>query len=323
MLEPDVYVCVDEFKKGNTFVVSVAFVPANIASQLRADWDILRKEIKSVLLSEYRHAANHLKLQMNLLPEIHAADLIHSLGYYRKYERGAEEKDDEYWLQHHTCLERALKIIQKYGVHFLPFRIPADDIRELSQIAAWMFESELGTQDGSKRYSRKKLHSLTNDAYFYAFPAALPIVDRYLLEHDLQGGIICDDHRMSKGFGVVDIFEWLRREGLYNHLTKPWFIGSVDEPLLQVSNVLCHIMGQTMYSMERDIELEQPFDKWMRAYVAGALIDSDDNYDSLVNLSMDYLALVTAEVATELCVFADEDKTRLKQVFRAHHVKGL
>ena len=271
MAKPDVYIYLDEFERDDVFVLSAAFVPADRASQLLADWDALRLEIKQSLLRDYPRAAQHPRLQGNQLPEIHAVDLFQSKGYYRKYKHGTKN-DDAYWLQHYQWLEKALKIIQKHDIRFVPSPTPhmfADQrAKDLLKLIDQIDNATLSKTRYT--YARSKIESLAKSNYLYALPALLITMENWLRELDQLGEVICDDHEMSKGFSVSKSIGWLRQDGHYNHITTPRFASGLDETLLQVCDVLCYVAGRHIHAMRANIPLQEPLQKWLRKYVEPA-----------------------------------------------------
>ncbi len=271
MTKPDVYIYLDEFERDDVFVLSAAFVPADRASQLLADWDALRLKIKKVLLRDYPRAAQHSKLQGNQLPEIHAVDLFQSKGYYRKYKHGTKN-DDAYWLQHYEWLEEALKIIQKHDINFVPLPLPHMFAKQRAKdLLALIDFIDSETLPGAKyTYTRSKIESLANKDYLYILPALLITIENWLRELDQIGEVICDDHEMSKGFSVSKSIDWLRQNGHYNHTTAPRFASGLDETLLQVCDVLCYVSGRRIHAKRTNITLREPLRRWSQKYVEPA-----------------------------------------------------
>ena len=121
-------------------------------------------------------------------------------------------------------------------------------------------------------YSKKRLDALINNKYLLALPTFLSKIEFYLRKKSLYGEIICDDHNMSKGFSVTESINWLKERNHYQNLTRPRFASGLDEPLLQVADVLCYVLGQHVHSRDN---LEPPFDSWWSDYVKLLYISSD------------------------------------------------
>lgn len=318
MPKPDVYVYLDEFKKGDVFVLSAAFVPVDVASQLLADWDALRKEIKSALLKEYPRAAGHPKLQGNLLPEIHAVELFQSQGYYRKYEPGTNN-EDHYWLKHYGWLEKAYQIIRKHDVRFIPFEYPKTIRARMTDVCTKMFDGIFSPYNDDyvrkNVYSEKKLRSLAVNEYLFALPDVLVNVENYLRTVKVYGEIVCDDHGMSKGFSVTESIDWLRQEGHYEYLTRPRFANGLDESLLQVCDVLCYTMGQFMWSRHEGKALKEPLNTWLNKYI---LPSYTDVYSTLT-IDPRHTTFMVLEILVESCVHDETVRAELKQLNRRIH----
>lgn len=318
MPDPDVYVYLDEFEKGDTFVLSAAFVPIDVASQLLADWDTLRKEIKSVLLKEYPHAAGHPKLQGNLLPEIHAVELFQSQGYYRKYEPGTNS-EDHYWLKHYSWLEEAFQIIRKHDIRFIPFVYPKTIRAKMTDVCTKLFDKIFSTYKDDTvvkgAYSEKKLSSLAVNDYLFALPDVLVNVENYLRANKVYGEIVCDDHEMSKGFSVTESIDWLREGGHYKHLTRPRFANGLDESLLQVCDILCYVTGQFTWSRHRGIALKEPLNTWLNKYVLPSFTDIHPN----LTVEPRHTTFMVLEILVESCVRDETVRAELKHLNRQGH----
>lgn len=319
MPKPDVYIYLDEFERGTTFVLSALFVPVDIASQLTADWDALRKEIKQFLLANYPDAPNHPFLHGNLLPEVHTVDLFQSKGYYRKYRRGQENRDDRYWLQHYAWIEQGLELISKYDLRFVPFVIHKDQYIGVSQsvtstinkifdqIDEWPFP----TGRPKPLYSRTKALRLASNKYLLTLSQVLNLSEAYLKSQNLFGEIICDDHEMSKGFSTTRVIDWLRQNGTYTALEKPRFASGLDESLLQACDVLCYVAGQSAYAMHNTQVLKEPLNGWISKYGAGIL-------DSFFDLEVEsaHSVIILFELISELCIYDVDVKDETIKILR-------
>lgn len=321
-VKPDLYIYLDEFERGDVFTLSVVLIPADQAAQVLADWDALRKKIKTVLLKDYPAASHHPKLQGNQLPEIHAVELFQSQGYYRKHKPGTF-LEDKYWLQHYEWLEEALKIVQKHNLSFLTFPHSANSsLVSHEEALTWLFENVFkaeGTEHSSeekKGYSLSKFESLVKNKYFTDLPKVLVFLEQHLREMGKYGEIICDDNDMSKGFLVTNSIDWLREKQHYENLTRPRFASSLDESLIQVCDVLSYISGQALYANVNEENLKSPLHEWMTKYVLPCMLDRHIMSQVLEALKTKNIVFIIAELIAEICVYDDKIKDVVKKANR-------
>lgn len=317
MPDPDTYIYLDEFGKDGVCVISAMLVPFDIAAQFLADWDNLRKEVKEVLTTEYPGAKENKHLQGHLLPEIHAVELFQSGGYYRKYKHG-ENPDDKYWLQHYAWLEKALGIINRHNIRFLVTSVNAKQLERPTRglqnlFGGIFFDVSVKLHPHAGRYSRAKLMSLSANKYFHCLTDTLLTVEDYLRNHNFYGEIVCDDHEMSKGFSIIETFDWLKEQGHYQHLSKPRFASGLDESLLQACDVFCYVAGQYVYTEYYKLPLKEPLKLWAHTIVSRAWTGNKQDYDKVNRHPNPLIAL---ELSIEMCVSDSLFKTEMKKQAR-------
>lgn len=274
MSTPDFYIYLDEFEKGNMFCLSAAFIPPNKTTGVLKDWNRLRHDIKEILLRDYPRAIYHPNLQGDKLPEIHAVDLFQSVGYYRKYKHGSKENsEDQYWLQHYDWLEESLEIIKKHEIQcfYLPFKKSlAKHIEQDTYNLINRFDESI---------PKKKIQNLIYNGYLHTLPTLLIAVENWLRNNNLTGEIICDDHSMSKGFSVNTVIDLLREGGQYTNLSTPRFANGLDEPLLQVSDVLCYVRGRVSHLVDNNFsptkatQADLLITRWNNNYLTPLVLD--------------------------------------------------
>lgn len=317
MPNPDMYIYLDEFERGDVHVISAMLVPSDVAAQFLADWDSLRKEIKEVLIVEYPGARENRHLQGHLLPEIHAVELFQSGGYYRKYKHG-EKTSDRYWLQHYAWLEKALVIIKKHDIQFLvtsvnPRKLESP-VRGLQNLFSGIFfDVSVKMHPLVGKYSRAKLIGLSKNKYFFCLIDTLLTVEHHLRTHNLYGEVICDDHEMSKGFSIIESFDWLKQRGHYQHLSKPRFASGLDESLLQACDVFCYVAGQYVYAEYYQIPLKEPLKLWAHTIVSHAWTGNEQDY---YRVNRHPAPLIALELSIEMCVEDGLYKAQMKKRIR-------
>lgn len=262
MRKPDIYVYLDDFKRDKVFVLTAALVLADKAASLLEDWDTLRQDIKRVLIEQYPGAAAHPKLGGHQLPEIHAVDLFQSGGYYRKT---SVSPGDLYWKRHHDWLEEALKVVQKHDIRFVVVPIANTDLLDPRNQGEPPISKTLSIVQSPR--IRSELDRLYCNPYVHALPTMLVGLHRPFADFGLLGEVICDDQDECKGFEVIASIEWLRKSGQFTHLSSPRFASSLDEALIQVSDVAGYVFGRWFHASQTGLILKAELQEWFEKYI--------------------------------------------------------
>lgn len=311
-IDTNVEVYVDEYERDGVFMLGAIIVPKSSMLSIIEDWNELRRKVKFELIEGYYLALTHPKLQEDLLPEIHAVELFQSDGYYRKYPRG-QNQNDKYWLRHYEWLEDSLKIIQKHKIRFMslpvePSQMPIErNLYQVKRIASLARGS----------FPEQEVVNLLKNKYLYTLPLLLFEVENLLEQERLFGKVVCDEYELSSDFKKSEIIDWIVEKGYYNKLSKPEFVESTDNPLLQVSDVICYIRGRVNYvftnSGFRDVgltEIDDMFINWDKQYLESLEIQPKLDID--IKLSI----VIVWEIVFKKAIKDRELKSKLLDIIR-------
>lgn len=238
-------VSIDEFERGDVFLLGHLLISEQQANVLERKWLELQRKIKKSLISRNSKASRDIRLSDNLLPEIHAEWLCQSSEYYR----WKDASNKEYWKEHFEWLEDALRIIKHVSPQILfsfqiGYRAVAESkISNLRKNIATLFPD----LDRRESLEVEDLFSMMRIPYGQGFAVSVLEIDAYLREQKKSAKLICDNYDQCRGFSQLEIYNLIREHNFMNHLTTPAFLSSEDEVFIQAIDICCYVQGQKMY----------------------------------------------------------------------------
>ncbi len=238
-------VAIDEFEKGEVFVMSHLLMTPKQAAMAAKRWEKLQREIKDRLVKRGGKAAE--KLQGDTLPEIHAEWLIQSQKYYRW--QGSPIND--YWREHLEWLTEAMRIIRHagpvifYGAHI---NYAQKETERLKAEGLW---EDQGTIDHFGREAYEDVIRFLLNPYARGLALSIAALEHHFRRTGSTYEIICDDYDYCKGFATLEVFSKLAEHQLVQAGSAPVFLSSEEQQLIQMADVAAYGGGQVQWLRHR------------------------------------------------------------------------
>lgn len=247
--------------KSNIFGLVAVFVPLSIHHELEQRWQSLQQRILLEIQNSaqgYDLAKAYFHKHPNQLPEIHAVDLInpssakYSLEHpkrdliYRKYPRGQEGSDKDYWKTHVAWLDAAFQIQDQ-------FRLPtllmggAYDLHNPqvtgSPTMADIFRHWDAPESKHPDFQEAllKMGQLQAQPITWAVLQMLFAIQKELERRNWTAEIVFDDSSDNQGFRASTLFKYLQEKQHLPNIKGLLFRESHLESLLQIADIHAYV----------------------------------------------------------------------------------
>lgn len=224
---------VDETSKGGvTYAVALLF-EEHAARRLDARWHQLRVDLRSIMeRKDYPLAKNFLE-DPSFLPEIHAAHLYGSSGFFR-----FDDCDDsDYWKVHRKIIDEAVNIIARSK----PIMLMGSSRNDISKNQL-MPSSDIAAKLKYKNM-KAKMDRLYRSPYVTALNILITTLEEFSSKHGVEISLNCDNHDDGKGFSVLETFQIARKLYPQFKVNPPSFHDSASSNLLQAVDVFAYIFA--------------------------------------------------------------------------------